>query len=123
MQFSEILKDLREEKGYTQKEIAGACNLSVQCISALEQGTRNPTGSTILALANFFSISADYLLGRTDELGSVLMPSSPALVLADDERKLLNYYGRMSSSQKIRVIAYCEGMLSTEQNNVSKRNA
>ena len=123
MQFSEILKDLREEKGYTQKEIASACNLSAQCISALEQGTRNPTGRTILALANFFSISADYLLGRTDEFGSVLMPSSSTPALADDERKLLNYYERMSNPQKIRVIAYCEGILSTEQNNVSKRTS
>ena len=62
MAFSEVLKYLREEREITQKELANKCNLSPQCICALEQGTRNPTGSTVAVLAAFFGVSADYLL-------------------------------------------------------------
>ena len=69
MTFSETLKYLREERQITQKQLAYACNLSPQCICNLEQGTRNPTGSTIRTLAVYFGVSADYLLGLEDDFG------------------------------------------------------
>ena len=88
MEFAEILKDLRAEKGLKQKELAKLSGLSAQCISTLELGTRAPTGITLLMLANALNVSTDYLLGRTDELGSVVMPSS-APTLSGEERRLL----------------------------------
>lgn len=91
MSFSEILKELRLEKGYTQTEVAKYCNVSTQCISSLEIGTRNPTGSTIIALSDFFGVSADYLLGRTDDLGAVLPPSYTPPLTAEEQRLLKSY--------------------------------
>ena len=72
MNFCETLKYLRAEKGVTQKEVAKACNLTPTCICSLEQGTRNPTGSTIRTLAVYFGVSADYLLGLEDDYGVVI---------------------------------------------------
>ena len=69
MNFCETLKYLRAEKGVTQKEVEKACNLTPTCICSLEQGTRNPTGSTIRTLAVYFGVSADYLLGLEDDYG------------------------------------------------------
>ncbi len=92
--FSETLKALRQEKKLTQNEVAQACGVSTQCISSLEMGTRSPSGITLSALADFFNVSTDYLLGRTDELGGVLMPPTHAGAsdLSPEERKLVEDY-------------------------------
>lgn len=71
MLFNEILKGLREERGLTQKNIADACKVSPTCICQLETGSRSPTGSTLLSLADFFNCSIDYLLGREDDFGNI----------------------------------------------------
>ncbi len=63
MNFPKRLRDLREERGYTQTFVAQNCDVSIQCISSLEAGNRNPTGSTLVALAEFFDVSIDYLMG------------------------------------------------------------
>lgn len=117
------LKELREEKGLTQTEVATAIGGSQSNLAKWEKEKVEPTADAICKLADFFNVSTDYLLGRSDELGSVVMPAPTAPALSDDERKLLDYYSQMSHPMKIRVIAYCEGMLSTGQNAASKRNA
>lgn len=66
MDFITILKELRTENGVTQKELAKACNLSPQCISALEKGINSPTAITLSAIANYFNVTVDYLIGRED---------------------------------------------------------
>ena len=95
MAFSETLKYLREEKQITQKELAAACKLSPQCICALEQGTRNPTGSTVAVLAQFFEVSADYLLGLEDDFGArAAAPMHSAH--SSEETRLLEIYRKLS---------------------------
>lgn len=95
MAFSDRLKYLREEKEVTQKELAKACCLSPQCICNLEQGTRNPTGSTVATLATFFSVSADYLLGLEDDFGTPIAAQVSDGMTAD-ERELLRLYRELS---------------------------
>lgn len=111
MEFGERLRDLRRENRYTQKDLSKLLGLSPNSICEWEKHRSEPSLEHLLEMARLFNVSTDYLLGRTDELGSVVMPSA---ALAEDERKLLNYYERMSHPQKIRLIAYCEGMLGTE---------
>lgn len=66
MDFSTILKELREEKGITQKELAKACSLSPQCISALEKGINSPTALTLSSIATYFQVPIDELITRED---------------------------------------------------------
>ena len=54
MEFKYILKDLREENGISQKQLAKECGLSPQCISALEKGINSPTFQTLSALKKYF---------------------------------------------------------------------
>ncbi len=113
MGFAERLKYLREEKGVTQKEVAKSCDITTTCICNLENGLRNPTGSTLLALANFFNVSTDYLIGRTDDLGAVLPSQRPAMpVLNENEMHLIALYRSMNEPQKIRFFAFGEGITS-----------
>lgn len=65
--FAEILKTLRKGKSLSQVEFAQAFNISKGTIAMWETGKRQPDYDTLQKLADFFSVSVDYLLGREDE--------------------------------------------------------
>lgn len=52
----------RQEKGYTQRELAEHVNLSVSYYGHIERGTRIPSIETLVMLANELSVSTDYFL-------------------------------------------------------------
>lgn len=60
------LKELRIEKQITQRELASLLQLSPSTIAMYETGQRMPDPETLQRIADFFSVSTDYLLGRTD---------------------------------------------------------
>ncbi len=60
------LKILRERNNYSQKRVADAIGLTNVQLSRYESGDRNPDPDTLNLLADFFGVSTDYLLGRTD---------------------------------------------------------
>lgn len=61
------LKELRIEKGKTQKEMAKDLGTTDVSIGRYEAGTREPKTDILNALADYFDVTTDYLLGRTDE--------------------------------------------------------
>ena len=61
------LKELRLEKGVSQKEVAQALNLANNAIARYELGLREPSHQILVALCDYFDVSADYLLGRIDD--------------------------------------------------------
>lgn len=61
------LKALREEYGITQKELADRLSLTPKAISFYELDKREPTGEVLIALANMFHTSTDYLLGNKEQ--------------------------------------------------------
>lgn len=91
MNFKNIVKDLRLETGVKQKDVAKACDVSPQCISQLEAGTRNPTGTTLVALADYFNCSVDYLLGRSDEYTNAV-PNRFSVADPNDEELLAAFH-------------------------------
>lgn len=64
--FAERLRDLRNEKGLSQRELAKQLQVSSAIISKWENGLMQPTADNIIAVADFFNVCADYLLGRKD---------------------------------------------------------
>lgn len=60
------LRQLRNDLGLLQKDLAKKVKLSQQTISLYESGKREPDYDTLKKLADFFNVSVDYLLGRTD---------------------------------------------------------
>ena len=63
------LKELREEKRLTQKELAKALGLKRTRIAAYETGVNNPEYAVLLRLADYFHVTLDYLTGRSDTRG------------------------------------------------------
>lgn len=60
------LKELRENKGITQLKLAVDLNMNQNNISRYENGTREADYETLIKLADYFDVSIDYLLERTD---------------------------------------------------------
>ncbi len=60
------LKKLREEKKLTQDELAEIFGISRVMIASIEQGTRGGSEKVLCTAADYFHVSTDYLLGRTD---------------------------------------------------------
>ena len=60
------LKELRKSKRITQQRLAIELNLNQNSISRYESGEREADYKTLIALADYFQVSIDYLLERTD---------------------------------------------------------
>ena len=78
------LRKTREGR-YTQQELAEAIGSSTRMISRYEIGENDPTGEVISKLAELLGISADYLLGRTDDPIASLTEADLSVM----ERKLI----------------------------------
>ena len=63
--ISERIRILRSEKNMTQAEAAQAVGLSTRGYQDLELGAV-PRGDTLLAIADHYNVSVDWLMGRTD---------------------------------------------------------
>ena len=66
MIFTERVRELRKEKGLTQVEVAQAVGITSRAFQTLEAG-KNPGFVSLIKLADFFNVSIDYLVGRTDD--------------------------------------------------------
>lgn len=66
--FEKRLRQLREQNGYqTQQSLADALGVAQSTVANWEAGRREPNHETTLRLADFFRVSVDYLMGRTEE--------------------------------------------------------
>lgn len=66
MNFEIRLKQLREENDLTRKEMADKLQLSYWALSKYETGERFPDPDILNKIADYFGVSLDYLMGKTD---------------------------------------------------------
>lgn len=67
MEFNERLHFLRKERKLKQEEAAKLLDISISSYRRYEQGLREPTISVLWRIADFYHVTVDYLIGRTDE--------------------------------------------------------
>lgn len=77
------LKILRENRGLTQTQVAEQLQISRVNYNRYENGEREPDNATLTRLADFFGVSVDYLLGRTDEPQPSITDLLPDAIPAD----------------------------------------
>lgn len=65
--FIARLIELRDNMGISKAELAEKVGISKQAIGQFENGKTMPSIHTFIALADFFGVSLDYLLGRSDD--------------------------------------------------------
>ncbi|MCI9309557.1 MAG: helix-turn-helix transcriptional regulator [Lawsonibacter sp.] len=66
-EFCERLKLLRNERRLKQREMAEQFGLALNSYQAYEYATRTPDFRGLIAIADFFDVSLDYLVGRSEE--------------------------------------------------------
>ena len=102
------LKSARKSTGMTQKDVSTALNISPNTYKNYEQGLREPNGDTIVALANLFGVTTDYLLGRptaqppTDALERLFTEKSFSAL----EEELLRKYMELPHEARQAVVRF-----------------
>ena len=66
-EFSEHLKQIRKARGFTQKDVAAAIEITERNYQCYESGSKKPGFDSLTALADFYDVSLDYLVGRSDD--------------------------------------------------------
>jgi transcriptional regulator with XRE-family HTH domain len=84
METKEILKEIRKQRNLSAKEVADGCNMSLGVYKKYESGERNLGVPALKALADFYNVSTDYLLGRTPVRA---MNTLPVGALSEEEVK------------------------------------
>ncbi len=107
MLFSERLRELRQNKGLSQSQLADALNISKSAISMYELGKREPDLETLEGIADFFNVDINYLIGKED--GSMYYLDPEAAEIAQEvqqrpELKLLFEVSRKASVDDLGLI-------------------
>ncbi|WKB35487.1 helix-turn-helix transcriptional regulator [Terrilactibacillus sp. S3-3] len=88
--FSERLRDLREEAGLKQEDVAKKLNISTSAYGYYEQGRNEPSLDALYKLIQIFDASADYLIGTSDKPNaSRLVKLTDDLTLSKDEVQII----------------------------------
>ena len=64
MEYTLMLRELREARGMTQRSVADGIGVQPSTVALLELGLRNPSMRTLIALADLLDCTTDRLLGR-----------------------------------------------------------
>ena len=102
------LFELRTGEGLSQRDIAKIMNVSQGTYNNWENERTQPSIEQLIALAEYFSVSVDYLIGHSD---NYIQPVST--LISSDEKSLLKFYRELSEPAK-------QGLLSFVQNSHAK---
>lgn len=100
MGLADRLKNLRKEKGLYQKDVAEEIGLTASAIGFYEQGKRKPDNDTLQRLADYYDVSTDYLLGRTNERSSA---DKIKKALSEDE-ELLEFWDELKDREDLQLM-------------------
>ena len=67
MKLAERLKELRKERDLRQEQIAVAIDVGMSTYCRYEQGKREPNASVLWRMADYYDVTVDYLLGRSEK--------------------------------------------------------
>ena len=91
------LKKLRTEKKISQQHLASVLGISQQSVNKYENHNVEPDISILIAMAEYFNTTVDYLVGKDDN------PELSEFVLSDHEKSLISHYRELNDSEKICV--------------------
>jgi transcriptional regulator with XRE-family HTH domain len=73
--FSEILSALRHQTGFSQRRAAADLGVSQALLSHYENGAREPKLDFVTKVCDYYSVTADYILGRSDKRDTQTLPT------------------------------------------------
>lgn len=107
--FNERLFELRHQLDLSQAELANRIGVNKQTISQYERGVRRPDLDTLSILCDFFNVSSDYILGKSNvTIRYVDSADLDKLCITDLERDIISAYRRAPESRREAVRALLE---------------
>lgn len=102
------LFELRTEKRISQRAIASRFNISQATYNNWENGKTQPSIDQLKALAEFYGVSVDYLIGNSDDLGNISYDGDR---LSDEEKFLIKTFRSLPQEAKSGLILFMQGLL------------
>ena len=106
--FGDRLRAIRKGLGMTQMQLSDKTGLSQSNINTWERNRSLPLPDGLIALADCFGCSIDYLLGRESEDGMIVFKTDQ---YSDDEQEFIKLYRRLTERQKFAALNFVKGML------------
>lgn len=111
------LKELREEKGVLQKDVARHLNVAVSTYSYWEKGKYEPDQKILAKLADYFGVTVDYLIGRDDQeedkiksIGGFAVP----------DKYIIPVVGQVAAGRPIESPEFIEGYIYVDYKNAEE---
>ncbi len=95
----ERIRALREERGLTQKELAEAIGVDRTAIAKYESGASGAKSEMLGKLANYFDVTTDYILGRTNKKAP-----APETQSRSDEEEIREYLQQIKDDPSTRMM-------------------
>ena len=121
MKFKDNLKELRKKKGLSQVELAEKLGFSKSLIGLYETGDRKPSFEALEAIADFFNISTDYLMGKDDKSVYYLDPEAAEMaqqIYDNPELRILFDASRKVSKEDLQFVVDMVKRLKKEDDHI-----
>ncbi len=101
------LKEIRQQKGLTQSQVADFLNIPRSTYSNYENNISEPTMAMLIKMTEIFDVSADYILGinKSNQYANKL------------DQELLNYTNQLDDLEKAKVIGYAKSRVEQQKEN------
>lgn len=111
------LKDLRLQKKISMRETANQLNIPYTTYVNYEKGTREPNSEMLIKLANYFNVSIDYLICRTDnaQTSSYSLPDITPPSEADPDQFVFDMYKKLDIEDKAEIRGTMKYMLKSSK--------
>ena len=117
------LKEIREELGISQKELAEKMQVSPTNIYNYETGRTEPSIEVLLKLSKILNTSVDYLIGNEDDFRNIVISGSEKKeTLSLKEQRLLKAFNKLSDPEKEKLIEDAEFYAKRYATNPENRN-
>lgn len=116
------MKNLMIEHGITQTELADGIGFSQRAVSKWVNEQSEPTETVIERVAQYFSISADYLLGLSDEEDGIAF-EFPSPQISGDEMDVLSLYRGLTPARKEDLKIFLRALSGADASSASKKKA
>ncbi len=123
------LRELRQKTGKSMLQIAKDLHIAYTTYAHYETCVREPNSEMLIKLADFFGVSIDYLIGRTDKPNETYTPKpapSPneknGEILTDDERDELNLYRQLNEKNQGKIQGRMEQMIEEQGNKTTREH-
>jgi transcriptional regulator with XRE-family HTH domain len=100
--MSQRLRELRGQQGWTQQELADLAGLERKSIIRYENAQSRPTGRALLALAELFGVSTDYLLGLSEQ--ALARPEAEGPLSPVEKEALAAFRRARTDEERVRLL-------------------